>query len=170
MQKILFGILLLAMLPAALKAQSRITPALQDTVLLSETISKEQLSYRTSDGSLLTGVVVDYHENGALKLRKSVIEGRADGLWMEWYDTGIPRFIGEWKEGKGHGVWMYFHENGEVSERAEVRDDVWQGIAEGWHANGQKSFEGFYMNYQKKGKWTWWKENGSVDSTKTKAY
>lgn len=170
MQKIVLITVFICLANTSIIAQSVITPALSDTVLLSDTREADLKTFKKGSDEPLTATVVEYHINGRLKLRKSVVNGKSHGLWMEWYESGIPRYIGEWKEGLGHGTWIYFHENGEISERAEVEDDIWQGVAEGWHKNGQKAFEGFYVNYNKEGRWTYWKEDGSIDSTKTKAY
>lgn len=88
-----------------------------------------------------TGTVIARHPDGRLRQRYAVLDGRADGAWMEWHETGGVRLYAEWKQGLGDGVWVYFHPNGEISERAQVRDDIWDGVAEGWHENGSKAFE-----------------------------
>ncbi len=94
----------------------------------------------------LTGTVISRHPNGRLQMRRSVVEGRADGVWMEWFETGGVKFYAEWRMGKGHGSWVYFYPNGELQERAEARDDIWNGVAEGWHDNGVKAFESTFTD------------------------
>ena len=70
------------------------------------------------------------------------MDGRAEGLWVEWYESGVPRYLATWRGGKGEGAWTYFHETGEVRERSVVVGDRFDGPVEGWHANGRKAFEG----------------------------
>lgn len=156
---------LLFCINTTLKAQSVITPALSDTLLLSEVEERNQLTYLKDLDSTATAVIVDYYDSGQLKLRRSVVDGMAEGLWMEWYETGIPRFIAEWQLGRGHGQWMYFHENGQLRARETVEDDIWHGISESWYANGQKRSEGHHRQGQKHGTWNYWNKDGSHQKT-----
>ena len=149
-----------------LQAQGTLTPSLADTLLLKQVYENDQISYLAETKEPFTGVVVDYHENGSLKLRKSVVKGKAEGLWIEWYDTGVVRYLGEWKDGKGHGTWMYFYENGELSERSQVMEDMWHGISESWHKNGKKAAEGLLANNQRVGEWKLWNQDGSLKEIK----
>lgn len=159
---LLFPILLLTNI---LSAQSVLTPALTDTLQLSEIEERNQLTFLKGSETPATAVIVDYYDSGQLKLRRSVVDGKAEGLWMEWYETGIPRFIGEWQQGKGHGQWMYFHENGQLRARETVDQDIWHGISESWYANGQKRAEGHHQQGQKHGTWNYWNEDGSHQQT-----
>lgn len=137
----IFTVLTLAL--AAWGATS--SAAAQDQPLVYESAATLERDGRLLDRTTeqpITGTVVARHPDGRLSQRYAVRDGRADGAWLEWYDTGAVRAYLEWKAGLGDGVWVYFHPNGEVSERSEVRDDIWHGPTEGWHANGVKAFEG----------------------------
>lgn len=118
-------IALLLILAGKAYAQSVITPALTDTLQISEVDEHEQLTYLKDSGTPLTAVVVDCYASGQLKLRRSVVAGKAEGVWIEWYENGIPRYIAEWRNGKGDGLWLYFHENGQLRTRETVQDNIW---------------------------------------------
>lgn len=116
----------------------------QDAVPAIETaaaVERDGLLVERETGQPITGTVVARHPDGRLRQRYSLRDGRADGAWMEWHETGTVRLYAEWKAGLGDGVWVYFHPNGEISERARVSNDIWDGVAEGWHENGTKAFE-----------------------------
>ena len=153
---------LLAVLAPAAAAQTPdirrvLSPALPDTVTTAE------LDSRTA-GAPYTGIVRDRWPNGRLKLLRSVENGRAAGLWTEWYETGVVRYLAEWHpEGAGEGVWYYFHETGVVRDRAVLRQDRSWGLSEGWHADGRKAFEGQYESNRREGLWRAWGTDGKLD-------
>ncbi|MEL6615701.1 MAG: nuclear transport factor 2 family protein, partial [Bacteroidota bacterium] len=139
--------------PSATEAQDLVVSA-------SDTEDRDGLTVLRATGEPVTGTVVERHPNGTHKLRRTLVGGRADGLWVEWYPNGTVRYIGEWAGGRGDGVWTYFHETGEIRERSEVTDDVWHGRSEGWHANGQRAFSGRYEWGAKAPGWQRWDEDG----------
>ena len=71
--------------------------------------------------------------------------------------------MAEWKQGMGHGTWIYFHDNGQISSRETVKDDVWHGISESWYANGQKKMEGHHQQGAKHGTWKYWSVEGLLE-------
>lgn len=122
-------------------ALSELTPRLETTYRLSELEDRGQHFIVAETGEPATGEVAAFHATGARKARFSLIEGRATGLWIEWYESGQVRYLGEWIAGAGTGTWYYFHETGEVAERVHVREDIYVGVAEGWTEDGEKAFE-----------------------------
>jgi hypothetical protein len=135
-----------------------LTPSSTDTVT---TAVFDSLS---AAGRKFTGVVADRHPDGRLKLVRSVVAGAPTGLWTEWYETGIVRYLAEWHpEGKGEGVWFYFHETGVVRDRTVLRRDVSVGLSEGWHPDGTKAFEGQYVRGRRDGLWRHWGTDGRLE-------
>ena len=122
------------------------------------------------DKAAFSGVVADRWPNGRLRLIRAVTDGRPAGLWTEWFETGVVRYLAEWDpERSGEGVWYYFHETGLVRDRSVLRRDRSWGLSEGWHPNGQKAYEGRYRANDRVGRWRWWNESGGLDSTRVYA-
>ena len=140
------------------EARPRVVPA-------SDTEERGGLTVLRATGMPVTGTVVELYPDGTRKVRRAIVDGRADGLWTEWYPGGAVRYVGTWAGGRGDGVWTYYHENGEVRERSEVADDVWHGRSEGWHANGRKAFEGRYRWGSPAPGWQAWDEDGRPAET-----
>jgi len=151
-------------------AQSILTPSLGDTLDISFIESRNQIDYKAGTDTAITAIVTESYESGQIKLRRSVVNGLAEGLWMEWYESGIPRYMAEWKQGMGHGTWIYFHENGQISSRETVVDDVLHGISESWYASGQKKTEGHLHEGAKHGVWKYWAPDGSLERTEDFVY
>jgi antitoxin component YwqK of YwqJK toxin-antitoxin module len=168
----LCGIALLVLIgtaPAAAQTPSTVlTPALTDTLRADQVEQDNGFTTVRATGAPFTGIVVDVYASGAKQLRRSVVEGLPEGLWMEWYENGVPRYMATWQGGRGEGVWTYFHATGEIRERVLVTGDVYDGPVEGWHANGQKAFEGHNRANQKDGRWRYWDEAGRM--TKVDVY
>ena len=152
---------------SAASAQSVLTPALSDTLNSDDVEERNQVVYLKETDKPATAVIEKFYQSGQIQSRRSVVNGKAEGVWIEWYESGIPRYLAEWKQGMGHGQWIYFHENGEIRERSHVEQDLWQGITEGWHPNGVKAFEGMHVQNERIGKWTWWDEQGAITESKT---
>ena len=146
-------------------AQSILTPSLGDTLDVSSIESRNQIDYKAGTDTTVTATVIESYESGQIKLRRSVVNGLAVGLWMEWYESGMPRYMAEWKQGMGHGTWIYFHDNGQISSRETVKNDVWHGVSESWYANGLKKTEGHHQDGAKHGFWNYWAPDGSHERT-----
>lgn len=161
---------LLAAAPFAAEAQPldirrSLSPALPDTVASAALDETNGRAILRTTALPYTGIVADRWPSGSLKLLRSVEAGRATGLWTEWYETGVVRYLAEWHpEGQGEGAWFYFHENGVVRDRTVYRRDMPVGPSEGWHATGRKAFEGLYdVQGRKTGLWRWWPDGGRLD-------
>lgn len=142
-----------------------LSPALPDTVTSDRLDEVNGRATLRDTGAPYTGVVADRWPSGRLKLLRSVENGRAAGLWSEWYEAGVVRYLAEWHpEGQGEGAWFYFHETGVVSDRTVYRRDTPVGPSEGWHANGRKAFEGTYEDQGRRdGLWRWWDDDGWIE-------
>ncbi len=138
-------------------------PHVQQSEVTSESgVSEIRLQ---SDGSLFTGIVVSNYENVRPQRWKEVKGGKANGLWMEWYENGNLRFKANWQEGRGHGLWQYFHENGQVRDEGVYHYDIPNGIHQEYHANGQLAVRKFYIDGKKEGKWEYFNSEGLPEKT-----
>ena len=131
-----------------------------------------------------------------LAVNSSLIKLRLGGLFYQvdkpepysgWtkrmYDSGQPKELGRFKDGKRHGLWRSWHENGQKKREGSYKDGKQNGLWAGWNENGQKKAEvslkdgkqllrtSFYGNGQKKdeiilkdgkpdGLWAAWHANG----------
>lgn len=142
-------------------------PSTLPTISLAEVETQNGRVTDRATGEVVTGLVADDHPEGAPRARYAVVDGLAEGVWVEWYASGAPRYIGTWAAGQGEGVWTYFHETGAIRERSEVTGDVWHGTSEGWHANGQRAYSGTNRWNRRDGVWRFWTEDGTLDRTET---
>lgn len=123
-----------------------LTPPAGPVVSSAQITVREGVDYLGEDATPFTGTVEDRYPSGAMQRRKHLVNGRTQGVWIEWYETGVPSFYSEWNNGRAHGTWIYFHPTGEISERAFARDDIWTDVSEGWSAAGEKTYQAVFRN------------------------
>jgi len=85
------------------------------------------------------------------------------GAWRSWFVFGDKRFT-EFRNGKGHGLDIYWNANGSRRFQDELRDGVPHGAAITWHDNGRLSHV-YRCEYDKKdGAGVSWHSNGQLAS------
>jgi Tol biopolymer transport system component len=98
-----------------------------------------------------SGVISEQYENGSPKLWKTLVNGKAEGLWLEWYPDGTLRYKSYWKKGLGHGRWEYYHPNGILQSESFYIEDIAQGIYRSYFNNGQLQSDLTYLDGKKNG-------------------
>ena len=79
---------------------------------------------------------VDYHDNGQLKAKGFLFNGKRMGLWTSWYDNGL-----KWSE----TTFLNNNQNGSTSS---------------WYPSGILSYTGKFTNNKKSGFWVFYDESG----------
>lgn len=82
--------------------------------------------------------VVEYHPNGALKMRGKSQDGKRIGKWESYYPTGYL-----WSE-------------------ATYRNGIREGEAVTYYPNGMMRYQGRYYNDEQTGIWMFYNEKGTL--------
>jgi len=98
-----------------------------------------------------TGIISERYVNGSPSLWKTVVDGKSNGLWMEWYPNGVLRYRAYWKNSLGNGKWEYFYPNGQLRSESFYIDDIAQGLYKSYYENGQLKSDVVYLNGKKDG-------------------
>ena len=110
-----------------------------------------------------TGWVKDYIDDSGAQLASLVQykNGKPDGRWMVWYDTGKIQQMGIEKEGE----MVLFQEFYLTGEKLLVHSLNDAGLREGvvWHKNGQKAAEGLIGEDGPKSMKFWNEEGKELD-------
>ena len=80
-----------------------------------------------------------YDDTGEQVLREQhYVDGKPDGVWKQWYESGKPWRETPFKDGKRHGQATEWREDG--SKRAEVnfKEGLRDGLTISWSASGEK--------------------------------
>jgi antitoxin component YwqK of YwqJK toxin-antitoxin module len=80
--------------------------------------------------------------------------------WIKgMYDNGQIARLGQYKDGKAHGLTTMWLENGQKVIEANWKDGK-RGLRTQWYENGQKHSEMPYIKGKLNGQWIKWGENG----------
>ena len=79
--------------------------------------------------------------------------------------TGNPQ--GSYKNGKRDGAWVGYHNTGQLGYKGNYKRGQREGYFVNYHSNGQLSWKGNYKNSQYEGFWVSYKENGTVQKRLT---
>jgi len=75
-------------------------------------VERQGVHYEVNSTTPFTGVVVDYHDNGQLKLERNYKAGKPDGPLEAFYENGQLHWRENTKDGKREGLLEYYNENG----------------------------------------------------------
>ena len=126
-----------------------------------------------------------YHDNGKLKTKGQMQNGRRFGNWEFFYENGTRRAkelyeadtVRSWfydeaagrieanglrVNNKREGVWTWFHPSGQKKIEENYVGGAKNGIRTTWHDNGQKASEDAYVDGKLNGPSTEWDYNGKI--------
>ncbi len=126
------------------------------TGLFSCNNARENPTEQTSTGK------VSYNETTAPKKTPEVIDGES----LEFYENGKVKFRGMMKNGKRDGLWSSYYENGAKWSETTFAEGKKNGKTTTWYENSQMRYDGFYTNDMESGKWIFWDEKGKQVETK----
>ena len=113
---------------------------------INETVMINGIVYDQSvppyNGVPLTGILVEYFENGQLKQKGNHKDGEQDGSY-ETYD-----------------------ENGQLKQKGNHKDGEWVGLLETYHENGQLELKGNLKDGKEHGLFNYFNQDGEPTSTK----
>ena len=64
-------------------------------------------------------------------------EGRRQGPWKEFYDSGVLKSAGNYKNGTRQGSWIFYYENGKEEQKGDYHNGKPDGNWKWTYANGQ---------------------------------
>ena len=98
-----------------------------------------------------SGIISERYANGSPFLWKTLKNGKAEGVWLEWYNDGTLRYRSNWKNSMGEGKWEYFHPNGKLRSESFYIEDKAYGIYRSYYENGQLQTDATFANDKKVG-------------------
>ncbi|MBL56569.1 MAG: hypothetical protein CMP61_05230 [Flavobacteriales bacterium] len=88
---------------------------------------------------------IKFYKSGKKQLESNKLNGKSDGPFIEWYESGAMRTFVFSSEGVSIGV--YYYENGQVQKVYNRQNRKYIGIVREWWDNGVLKYE---IDYSKK--------------------
>lgn len=103
-----------------------------------------------------------FWENGSLKAEGRMIDGKEQGLWKEYYESGEKRAEVNYENGVREGPSIVFWPSGGIKREGEYLADQYNGQWTSWYENGQKEEEGWFQHGKETGQWRLWDSLGHL--------
>lgn len=101
-------------------------------------------------------------ENASQNFKPQVLKDTIGGVFHEYYQNGNIKIKGVLKNGKRDGDWSYFYENGKLWSWGEYTEGVRNGASSVYYENGVLKMEGNYFNNKQIGLWKFYDESGKL--------
>ena len=108
-------------------------------------------------GKLFTGVGVKYYYNGQKSQEENYKDGKKEGRWTEYYESGL-------KKEEGNRIAEYDYSDSTNFPLGRLLYLHSNGLHTKWYENGQKEEEGNYVMGKETGLWMSWYESGELRS------
>ena len=123
---------------------------------------RNNIVYLPNKTETFTGNNLCKYENGQVKVKGKVKDGKPDGKWTHWFENGQIKLEGNYKDGKPDGKLTAWYENGQIVYVINYKDGKKEGKQTSWYEGGQIKWEENYKDGKKDGKQTDWYENGQI--------
>ena len=111
------------------------------------------------------GLNESFHENGKIKERFHVKNGKKEGLQQNYYENGQLMSEHPYKNGILCGVVSLWYEDGNKLNISEFKsDEICHGLCQHWWPNGQLAMRGRKINGRQHGLWENYYQNGQLQS------
>jgi len=129
---------------------------------LRKEIVKERYMVLKKNPAITDSLYFSYFQNGVMKSSGVFRNGKAGGTWKYFYENGTLKMTGIFKENEHHGYWKYFHENGNINMEGEIYKDIKEGEWKYYFENGNLKNAGNYKKNKKVGLWKYYNEDGTI--------
>jgi antitoxin component YwqK of YwqJK toxin-antitoxin module len=129
-----------------------------------DVIQKKGLYIRRDNGKVYSGVFKEYDSDKKLISATCIKNGLLNDSTIIFDPSGNIREIRSYREGKKDGIWTTWNETGKKTAEASFKNGMKDGFWYVWDDHGIKRYEMFYERGEKKGVWIIRDENGTVTS------
>ena len=85
-------------------------------------VERRDLCFKPKKQTPYTGWYVDFYDDDGVKLLLYFRDGKRDGPYTSWRESGQKSWEGTYKDGKRDGLWVHWFENGQKQFEANYKD------------------------------------------------
>ncbi|MBK7130989.1 MAG: hypothetical protein IPM74_18580 [Crocinitomicaceae bacterium] len=111
------------------------------------------------------GYNIFYFPGGAVASEGMFVNGKPEGVWKAYYETGVLKSIGKKRAGLSDSTWVFYDEQGRKTTQYEYVNDKKNGCAVKFDTLGLVVVEMFYVNDVLQGEQMWYYPNGNIKKT-----
>jgi antitoxin component YwqK of YwqJK toxin-antitoxin module len=126
------------------------------------------LSFAFTSCTHETTIMESVYPDGSPK-RECVYKGKDSSRELirerTWYPNKQVQMMGEYKDNKRDGKWIYYYENGKVWSEGFFRNGKSDGKRVTYRENGKIFYEGYYKDDRRVGVWQFYDESGKLSGS-----
>ena len=104
------------------------------------------LLFQHGEKNSFTGWRKQVRETGKLRSLEEYKNGKPHGLYIYWWKNGVKAEEKNFHNGISHGLWESWYPNGQKQLEQSVENGKLHGPASRWYSNGQKKDDSLYQN------------------------
>lgn len=121
---------------------------------------RDGLFHRPGADVPFTGWVTDHFQDGTVKLRSAVVDGRLHGESEGWFTNRVLEVREHFQRGHPHGTRTTWHPNGQTRSEGELVSGEQQGVFRQWHEDGSRAVEAGFKDGRPHGLSIAWHPSG----------
>ncbi len=110
------------------------------------------------------GAYIRWYDSGSIAEEGEYKKGEKLGIWRETYESGQTRIEAEYDANQKSGKYTSFFENGNKRAEGSYLDGVMDGVWTNYHNNSKLSEQGDMVAGKKNGKWIYYSTSGKKES------
>lgn len=100
---------------------------------------------------------------GIAQVNQVDANGKKQGVWKKAYENNaVYRYVGQFKDDKPYGKFVYYYESGDVEAVILFSDDGSVGYSKMYHESGYMMARGKYVNQEKDSTWVYFDDRGII--------
>ncbi len=103
-----------------------------------------------------------FHPNGKVASEGYIVDGRPEGKWSAYYDTGILKSQGDRKGFELDSTWLFFGPDGRLISTIDYKTDKKNGPARNYASDGSLVSEELFVEDLKQGETRYFHPDGKV--------
>ena len=104
------------------------------------------LLFQHGEKNSFTGWRKQVRETGEFRSLEEYKNGKPHGLYIYWWKNGVKAEEKNFHDGISHGLWESWYPNGQKQLEQSVENGKLHGPASRWYSNGQKKDDSLYQN------------------------
>lgn len=114
--------------------------------------------------SLATEPFTGYYKGKVMgkRIEYEVIDGKRNGIFVLYNESGFVETLGYIKENYNHGEWKYYYPEGELESVGIFNYDKPDSVWNWFHKNGLLMQEGRYKDGKREGEWKHYDDFGNL--------
>ena len=103
----------------------------------------------------VVGTMVEFYESGQKRMAIPFLDGRRQGTAQWWSPNGNLKHTRQYLEGKLNGVWVEYYPGSKTRRQEQLYDEGIEILRRGWWPNGAKQFEVTFANGLERSRKAW---------------